>query len=173
MLFLVISTKKRFQKSNCKRKDPEWVYGTRGQKKPNRQKKSPVLYNKTQQKKHVIYSTRWTEKKRDFPYIFHSKICLFYATFCDHFLCLVKKNFKEKKINSQYLSVLCAKKKIWYFCLLLVIMILLKKKNTLCSTKNNIPLLSKRKIRSFFFKKTHHYYLGLFLLNFFLDLLYY
>jgi len=50
MLFLVISTKKRFQKSNCKRKDPEWVYGTRGQKKPNRQKKSPVLYNKTQQK---------------------------------------------------------------------------------------------------------------------------
>ena len=50
MLFLVISTKKRFQKSNCKRKDPEWVYGTRGQKKPNRQKKCPVLYNKTQQK---------------------------------------------------------------------------------------------------------------------------
>lgn len=130
---------------------------------PTKKMSSTIQQNTT--KKHVIYSTRWTEKKRDFPYIFHSKICLFYATFCDHFLCLVKKKLK-KKINSQYLSVLCAKKKIWYFCLL-VIMILLKKKNTLCSTKNNIPLLSKRKIRSFFSKKTHHYYLGLFLLNFF------
>jgi len=122
-------------------------------KKPNRQKKMSSTIQQNTTKKHVIYSTHWTEKKRDFPYIFHSKICLFYATFCDHFLCLVKEKNLKKKINSQYLSVLCAKKKIWYFCLL-VIMILLKKKNTLCSTKNNIPLLSKRKIRSFFFKKT-------------------
>ena len=150
MLFLVISTKKRFQKSNCKRKDPEWVYGTRGQKNRTDKKKSSTIQQNTT-KKHVIYSTRWTEKKRDFPYIFHSKICLFYATFCDHFLCLVKKKFKEKDKLTILVSFMC-KKKIWYFCLL-VIMILLKKKNTLCSTKNNIPLLSKRKIRSFFSKK--------------------
>lgn len=153
MLFLVISTKKkRFQKSNCKWKDPEWVYGTRGQKKPNRQKKSPVLYNKTQQKKHVIYSTRWTEKKRDFPYIFHSKICLFYATFCDHFLCLVKKKFLKKKDKLTILVSFMCKKKDMIF-LSLTSYYDPPQKNTMCSTKNNIPLLSKRKIRSFFFKK--------------------
>jgi len=153
MLFLVISTKKRFQKSNCKRKDPEWVYGTRGQKKPNRQKKMSSTIQQNTTKKHVIYSTHWTEKKRDFPYIFHSKICLFYATFCDNFLCLVKKKFKEKDKLTILVSFMC-KKKDMIFLSLSYYDPPQEKKNTLCSTKNNIPLLSKRKIRSFFFKKT-------------------
>ena len=94
MLFLVISTKKNgFKKAIVKERTPSEYMALAVKKNRTDKKKSPVLYNKTQQKKHVIYSTRWTEKKRDFPYIFHSKICLFYATFCDHFLCLVKKKF--------------------------------------------------------------------------------
>ena len=66
MLFLVISTKKRFQKSNCKRKDPEWVYGTRGQK--NRTDKKNVQYYTTKHNKKtcdLFYTLNW-EKKR-FP----------------------------------------------------------------------------------------------------------
>lgn len=156
MLFLVISTKKkRFQKSNCKRKDPEWVYGTRGQKKPNRQKKSPVLYNKTQQKKHVIYSTRWTEKKRDFPYIFHSKICLFYATFCDHFLCLVKKKILKKKDKLTILvSFMCKKKDMIFLSLTSYYDPPQEKKYTVFHKKQHTPV-EQKKNKELFFQKKH------------------
>ena len=118
---------------------------------PTKKMSSTIQQNTT--KKHVIYSTRWTEKKRDFPYIFHSKICLFYATFCDHFLCLVKKKLK-KKINSQYLSVLCAKKKIWYFCLLVIMILLKKKKYTVFHKKQHTPV-EQKKNKELFFQKKH------------------
>jgi len=59
MLFLVISTKKNgFKKAIVNERTPSEYMALAVKKKPNRQKKSPVLYNKTQQKKHVIYSTR-------------------------------------------------------------------------------------------------------------------
>ena len=153
MLFLVISTKKRFQKSNCKRKDPEWVYGTRGQKKPNRQKKSPVLYNKTQQKN--MWSILHVElrKKRDFPYIFHSKICLFYATFCDHFLCLVKKKFKEKDKLTILVSFMC-KKKDMIFLSLSYYDPPQEKKYTVFHKKQHTPVEQKKNKELFFQKNT-------------------
>ena len=120
---------------------------------PTKKKSSTIQQNTT--KKHVIYSTRWTEKKRDFPYIFHSKICLFYATFCDHFLCLVKKNFKEKKINSQYLSVLCAKKKDMIFLSLTSYYDPpQEKKYTVFHKKQHTPV-EQKKNKELFFQKKH------------------
>ena len=151
MLFLVISTKKRFQKSNCKRKDPEWVYGTRGQKKPNRQKKMSSTIQQNTTKKHVIYSTHWTEKKRDFPYIFHSKICLFYATFCDHFLCLVKKKFKEKDKLTILVSFMC-KKKDMIFLSLSYYDPPQEKKYTVFHKKQHTPV-EQKKNKELFFQK--------------------
>lgn len=130
---------------------------------PTKKKSSTIQQNTT--KKHVIYSTRWTEKKRDFPYIFHSKICLFYATFCDHFLCLVKKKFKEKDKLTILVSFMC-KKKDMIFLSLSYYDPPQEKKYTVFHKKQHTPV-EQKKNKELFFKKTHHYYLGLFLLNFF------
>ena len=119
MLFLVISTKKNgFKKAIVNERTPSEYMALAVKKNRTDKKKVQYYTTKHNKKKHVIYSTRWTEKKRDFPYIFHSKICLFYATFCDHFLCLVKKKILKKKDKLTILvSFMCKKKDMIFLSL--------------------------------------------------------
>lgn len=135
-------------------------------KKTEPTKKNVQYYTTKHNKKtcDLFYTLNW-EKKRFPLHISFQDLLILCNILWSFFVFSLKKNLK-KKINSQYLSVLCAKKKDMIFLSLSYYDPPQEKKYTVFHKKQHTPV-EQKKNKELFFQKNHHYYLGLFLLNFF------